>query len=96
MNGDEIGVHTRLPFHHRFGDVTGHVRCQRDECDGEEERERAAEQVVALLGEGQQQHAQGDDGADGRNVIEEQMKMYEVHEAFSVETTADRPRSVLS
>jgi hypothetical protein len=45
----------------------------------------AAKQVVALLREGEQQQSKRNDGADGRNVIEQQMKVNEIHDPPDVD-----------
>jgi hypothetical protein len=71
MQRDQLEIDAGPLLNDRLGGIAGHVGRQRYERNRKEEREGAAHQVVALLGECQQQESEGDDRADGRNVIEQ-------------------------
>jgi hypothetical protein len=69
--------HTGPIFDGLLRGIAGHVGRQRHEGNHEEQRQRAALQLLAAFGERQQQDAEGNDGADGRHMVQQQMQVDE-------------------
>ena len=64
---------------HLLGGVSAHVGGKRHQRDAQEHHQAGALQIVAFPGQADQEQADSDDRADGREMIEQQMDVGKVH-----------------